>query len=194
MKPKSNKSMVHGLSGLVLLALATTLAAGCAGYRIGSMLPGDVKTEYIPTFINKTAEPLIEVETTQKTIERFQQDGSLRVVTEEEADAILKVELTGYRLEPVAFRKDIRDAAQQYRLFIEASLVMRRTRDNTVVVESPSVIGKYVFDVTGDLSSSKLTANPFAAEDLARNMVQLMVEYWPPSDNPVTEKSPATVR
>lgn len=161
------------------LLAATLLLSGCTGYRVGSMLPGDVKTVHVPTFINKTTEPLLEIDTTQAVIEEFQRDGSLKVVGEAEADAILTVVLTEYRLEPVSFRKDVRTAAQQYRAYIVANMVMRRTSDQSVVVESPRVEGKYVFDVVGDLTSSKLTANPQAATDLGYNMVQRMVEYWP---------------
>jgi len=166
----------HLLSmGCLLLGLLQT---GCAGYKVGSMLPGDIKSVYVPTFVNRTGEPLIENDTTQAVIQEFQRDGSLRIAGEADADAVLNVVLTEYRLEAVAFRKDVRTAAQQYRLYIVANIVMRRTADQSVVVEAPAVVGKYVFDVTGDLSSSKLTANPEAARDLAYNIVQRLVEYW----------------
>jgi len=158
---------------------AVLMLSGCTGYRVGSMLPGDIKTVFIPTFVNQTTEPLIENDATQATIERIQQDGSLIVTDESEADAILTVVLTEYDLVPVSYRKDIRTAAQQYRVFIRGKMEMRRTKDQSVVVESPRIEGKYVFDVVGDLSSSKLDANPSVSEDLAKNIVQLMVEYWP---------------
>jgi len=162
------------------LISAILIAAGCAGYKVGSMLPGDVKTVHIPTFINKTSEPLLEIDTTQAAIEEIQRDGSMRVVGDiNEADAVLEVVLTEYRIEPISFRKDVRTAAQQYRAFITANMVMRRTKDQSVVVEAVRVEGKYVFDVIGDLTSSKLQANPLAAADLGYNMVQRMVEYWP---------------
>ncbi len=173
-----NNKFYKNLAVLMAVMAAGALVSGCAGYRVGSMLPGDVKTVYIPTFVNKTTEPLLEIDTTQAVIEQFQRDGSLKVVGENEADAILTVVLTSYRLEPISYRKDIRTAAQQYRAFITANMVMRRTKDQSVVVENPRIEGKYVFDVVGDLSSSKLQANPRAADDLAYNMVQMMVEYW----------------
>jgi Lipopolysaccharide-assembly len=142
------------------------------------MLPGDVKSVFVPTFVNRSGEPRIEFDTTQAVISQFQRDGSLQVTTEANADAILTVVLTGYRLEPVSFRKDIRTATQQYRVIITANMVMRRTKDQTVVAEAPRVEGKFVFDVVGDLSSSKLRANPRVAEDLAVNIVQQLVEHW----------------
>ena len=167
------------LSRLALLIALLPLLAGCAGYRVGSMLPDDVKSVFVPTFENRTGEPLIEIDTTQAVIQELQRDGSLSVAPEDQADAVLRVVLTEYRIEPIAFRDDVRTAAEQYRLWITANVVMRRTADQSVVVESPIVRGKYVFDVVGDLSSSKLTANPRAAEDLAKSIVQMMVEYWP---------------
>ncbi|HMP74047.1 MAG TPA: LPS assembly lipoprotein LptE [Kiritimatiellia bacterium] len=177
MKPSNNSTRPACLPLAAALALLL-LGAGCAGYRVGSMLPGDIKTVHVPTFINQTSEPLIEVDATQATLRRIQQDGSLTVATESEADAILTVVLTEYRLEPVVFRKDRRSAAQEYRLNLVANMVLRRTSDQSVVVESPRVIGDHVFEVFGDLSSSKLRANPNASEDLARRIVERLVEYW----------------
>jgi hypothetical protein len=162
-------------SGLLTGALGLT---GCAGYRVGSMLPGDITSVFVPVSVNQTGEPLVEVDATKAIIRAIQRDGSLTIAPESEADAVLVVTVTDYRLAPVAFRKDIRTAANQYRILMTASFVMRRTSDESVVVESPSVLGEYVFDVFGDLSSSKLTGNPRAAEDLARNIVNRMVEYW----------------
>ncbi len=163
---------------LMVLAASAVLGSGCAGYKLGSMLPDDVKSVAVPTFINQTEEPLIEIDTTQATIEEFQRDGSLKVVSEEDADAVLKVVLLSYKLEPISYRKDRRTAAEQYRIRIICSIDMRRTSDNSVVAEHPRVEGEAVFDVFGDLSSSKLRANPDAAEDLAHDIVEKVVETW----------------
>ena len=174
-----NKHRINQTLGAWAMTLGTLLLfTGCAGYRLGTMLPGDIKTVFVPTFVNQTAEPLLEVDTTQAMIRELQRDGSLKVVrTEAEADAVLHVVLKGFTLDPVAFRSDIRSAAQEYRMIIDASMVMRRTTDQSVVVESPLIRGDYVFDVVGDLSSSKLLALPDASDDLARRLVQRVVEY-----------------
>lgn len=162
-----------------MAALSLHLLTGCAGYRVGSMLPDTIKSVYIPTFINNTTEPLIEIDATQAAIEQFQRDGSLKLADQATADAELTVVLTSYKLEPVSFRKDIRTAAQQYRIFLTAKMEMRTKADGKVIVESPRIVGKYVFDVTGDLSSSKLSANPQVSQDLAKNLIEMLVEYWP---------------
>lgn len=162
----------------VLIAASMLGATGCAGYKLGSMLPADVKTVYVPSFINETTEPLIEVECLRAVMEELQRDGSLRIADEENADAIVRVRLREYRLEPVVFDTTNRSNVRQYRIKLAASLVMTRRSNDSVIVERPIVRGEGVFNVLGDLSSSKLTGLPVAAADLARNLVQQMVEAW----------------
>lgn len=177
MKTKASNLIARLL--ILLLALpVTTVFTGCTGYRLGSMIPDDVKTVYVPAIANKSTEPLVEIDLTQAVIQKIQLDGSLKIAPEAEADAILIVVLNHYNLEAVSYRKDIRSAANQYRINLTASMVMRRTVDQSVVAESPSLTGQAVFDVVGDLSSSKLTGNPLATSDLANKIVQRIVEYW----------------
>ena len=151
---------------------------GCAGYRLGSMLPDDIKTVHVPTIINKTSEPQVEADITQALIQDIQRDGSLRVVNQDQADTVLVVTLRNYTLEPVAYRTDQRTSAREYRIVLNASILMTRRGTGAVVVEAPSVRGEFVFPVAGDLSSSKLRGLPQAAEDLAHNIVEKVVEVW----------------
>ena len=165
----------------LILVLGLALAGvnfGCAGYRLGSMLPPDIKTVYVPTIVNKSSEPQVESDITQALIQDIQRDGSLRVVSEDQADTVLVVTLRNYTLEPVAYRTDQRTSAREYRIVLNASMLMTRRGSGAVVVESPSVRGEFVFPVAGDLSSSKLRGLPPAAEDLAHNIVEKMVEVW----------------
>jgi hypothetical protein len=163
-------------SSLVLLAaLALT---GCAGYKLGSMLPPEIQTVNVPTFSNKTKEPLIEGPCTQAVIEEFQKDGSLRVVRSDQSDAILTVAVTSFDLNPLGYRRDIQNAANQYRLIITASLIMERRSDHKILAQNPRVKGEAVFDLTGDLTSAKSRILPLAAKDLAHQIVEKVVEAW----------------
>ena len=67
------------LFALSVAALLLLPAAGCVNYRLGSMLPPDVATVYMPTCVNKTSEPLIEQDVTREILSEIQMDGSLRV-------------------------------------------------------------------------------------------------------------------
>lgn len=160
-------------------ALLLLLSAGCANYRLGSMLPDDLKTVYVPTCKNETAEPLIEQDVTRAILAQIQMDGSLRVAAEDDADTVLEIALTKFWLDPVAYVAGKSSTANQYRMSIKASFVLRRRADNSVVVDAPSVVGWYDFDFAGDMTSSKNIALRPAAEDLGRRIVGQIVQYWP---------------
>lgn len=168
----------NGFLAVLAICTVSLLTSGCAGYRLGSMLPADIKTVYVPTFVNKTREPLIEVQTTQKAIQEFQRDGSLKVASRETADAILEVTILDYDTVPVRYDSDRRSTAETYRLWLTAQVVMKRTKDGTVIAENARIRGQTVFEVFGDLTSSKTRALPLAAEDLAHNIVETVVEVW----------------
>jgi len=164
---------------VLAVALAGRWAAGCANYRLGSMLPTDIRTVYVPTCVNQTSEPLIEQDATRAILSQIQMDGSLRVAPEETADTILDVTLTKFWLDPVAYKSGDSSTANQYRMSIRASFVLRRRADNSVIAESPAVTGWYDFDFAGDMTSSKAVALQPAANDLGRRIVNKIVQYWP---------------
>ena len=85
---------------VALIAFGLT---GCLGYHIGPAKPyylRDVKTISVPTFKNSTLQPRIEVLVTGTVIKQFQQDGTFRIVGDEEADATLKGEITAITRRP----------------------------------------------------------------------------------------------
>ncbi len=162
---------------LLPAALLLSLTA-CAGYRLGSMLPADIKTVQIPTFENKTGEPLLEVDATRAVIEAVQRDGSLGVASTESSDALLKVVLKSYKLEPVSYSTISRKTTREYRILITASVLMTRRADGSVIVENPAVQGTATFEMLGDLTTSKQRGLPLATDDLAHNIVEKLVEVW----------------
>ncbi len=159
-------------------ALVAVLLAGCVGYRLGSMLPADIQTVHVATFFNETDEPLIELDTTRAALRTLRRDGSLRIAAEGEADAILVVTLTDFRLEALGYDRERRVAADEYRMRITASYVLTRADTGEVVAEDPRVIGESEFVLLGDMTSAKQGALPDAAEDLAQRMISSMVEMW----------------
>jgi len=159
-------------AGLLILTLA-----GCV-YQLGSGLPPNLKTVYVPAFVNQCGEPQVENETTQATIADFQRDGALQIVpSAKEADLVVDVTLTSYKLEPLRYEKDQPKTTKEYRLKIGASVAVKQTAAKTVMT-TKSVAGEATFLVAGDLTSSKRTALPAAARDLAHKIVQSVTEAW----------------
>ncbi|MDO9541769.1 MAG: LptE family protein [Kiritimatiellia bacterium] len=150
---------------------------GCVGYRLGSTLPPDIKTVYVPLFANRSREPLIENDATRALIAELQKDGTLKVVNIENADVILECTLTSVSLNPLRYNRDDVTKPNEYRLTLAASFTLKRVRNQDLVCEA-SVIGESTFPFVGNLVSAKQSATPRAAEDLAKRIVEKAVEAW----------------
>jgi len=163
---------------LLAMALVLLTLPGCVGYRLGSTLPPDVKSIYVRLFINKCNEPLLEIDTTNATIAEFQKDGTLRVVPKGEADLILETTLTSMTLTPLRYDQ-VTDATKpnEYRLTLYVSFVLKRAKTQEIMNEA-SVIGESTFQFIGNLNSSKRAAIPPASQDLAKRIVEKVVETW----------------
>ena len=165
---------IHSVS-FVILSLA--LLQGCIGYQFGSSLPPDIQYIFIPTFVNKSHEPLIEVKATNATITEFQQDGTLKIADLDQADVILECILTEVTLDPLRYSKQDKRKPNEYRLTLHASFILKRA-DSNIIVGEDSAIGESTFIFTGNLASAKRGAIPEASEDLAKRIVEKVVEIW----------------
>lgn len=175
-----NNPMAAWAAGMAAIAAALTLT-GCAsmGYNLGSMLPPDIETVYVPMVQNATTEPQLEAEATRAVIDTIQRDGSLKVAGEAEADAVLHIVLTSYQIVPIAYRRDTRTAAEEYRIYLTAQVaLLLNDGSGQVVAQSPAVRGESTFQMVGDLTTSKRLGLPIAAQDLAHDIVETIVEYW----------------
>ena len=162
---------------LLLLPCLLLLAPGCAGYRVGSQLPRDIQTLFVHIPQNRTDEALLENDVANAFLAQIQRDGSLRIVPEEQADAIAFIEITGFRSEALAFNPANRSQATEYRLFIDANIILTRA-NGSILVQTGTLSGREIFTLTGDLTSSRRTAMRPAADDLARRLVAAITEAW----------------
>lgn len=161
---------------LCALLLAAS-CAGCAGYRLGNSLPGNLRSIHIPTFKNETDEPLLETEATRETMQAFQLDGSLKLADAAKADCRLDVVLTALTLDPVVYERNDAKVPEEYRLRIQARATLVNSRTGEKVLERQAK-GERLFRPAGDLATAKRTAIPKASQDLARKIVRTVVEYW----------------
>lgn len=149
------------------------ILSGC-GYRLGSLLPADLKTVAIPMFINKTPEPELESMITNGVIQEFISDGTLQIAKYETADTLLIAEIIDYRREPLRFSK--KEVTREYRLIIAVRLKFEDLRHNEVICENSRIEGETTFFVGTSLPASERAALPKAIKDLAHNIVAKVVE------------------
>jgi hypothetical protein len=160
----------------LLLAL---LAGGCAGYHVGPATPAHlrhIKTIAVPTFGNTTLVPRIEVLVTGTIIKQLQQDGTFRIVSEDQADAVLKGEIVGVGRSPArSVRGNVLLTTEfNLNLSVRYNLVGR----NGKMLSAGGAGGSTSFFVGSDVSTDERQAMPLAAEEVAKQLVSQLSEGW----------------
>jgi hypothetical protein len=161
-------------------ALAVFGLAGCLGYSIGPAKPyylRDIKSIAIPTFKNSTLHPRIEVLVTDTVIKQFQQDGTFRIASDEDADATLKGEITAITRVPTRSVRGNVLATTEFGLTMRVrySLV---GHDGKPISPPAYAIGTTSFFVSRDVNQDERQALPTATEQLATRLVSQLSEGW----------------
>ncbi len=157
------------------VALAGMLS-GC-GYRFGTSLPPGIRTVHIKPFANRSEEPDLENTATRATISEFIRDGTLQVVDASSADVVLHGAVTEYSLAALLYDEDTSATPEEYRLILTAQIKLVDKSTEETMLET-TINGDADFFIGADLTSAKSEALPEAADDLARNIVDAVVEYW----------------
>ncbi len=151
-------------------------------YEVAAVLEGKLidNASHLARLKRSVGEIQLALPETLERIEEIQKDGSLQIAKEGEADSVLDVTLINFTLDPVSYRRESSNltAARQYRMTITVAYMLRRTKDDTIASESAALSGDFVFELIGDLSSSKLRGIPGASADLAHKIVERLVETW----------------
>ena len=153
---------------------------GCLGYHIGPIKPyylHDIKTVAVPTFKNQTLVPRIEALVTDTVIKQFQQDGTYRIVTEKDADAILKAEITHISRSPARSLQGNVLATTEFNLTMRVHYRLVG-RDDQPLGPPGEAVGTTSFFVGTDVVTDERQALPLATEELAKRMVSQLSEGW----------------
>lgn len=165
------------LIGLVLLNIT-----GC-GYTTKTILPKNIKTIYVETVKNKIPiremyayQPGLEMNITNAVIRRFQIDGNLEIVAEDEADAILKTDLIAYEQEGVRF--NLLEDVEEYRLYIVVAFKLVDAKTGDLILKEDNFSGDEDYFVSDIRSIAREAASIGAVNSLAINIVDRIVEDW----------------
>lgn len=162
---------------------------GC-GYTTHSMVSNKFKTIYITQFANKvdiTQEtysankyriyrPMLETDITRAVIDKFLFDGNLKPVKSESADLVLKGELMEFRRDPLRYTDS--DEVEEYRINLVVNIGLWDNKENKLIWQENNFTGDTTYFVTGQAAKSETTALNDAISDLARRIVERVVEQW----------------
>jgi Lipopolysaccharide-assembly len=162
---------------LLAMCVAMVLSVGCAGYHLGpvnGVTAGAKSIEIVP-FNNQTLQPRLGDAVTQALRERMQTDGTYRLATRGPGDIIVTGILTSYSRAGVSYLNTDIATAQIFRVQLTAHVIARDRSSGKPVLDK-NVIGFTLVQVGTDLADAERQAAPLLAQDLARNITQLLTE------------------
>ena len=108
------------------------LLVGCGYQLTGSKthVPPGITSIAIPTFVNQTFEPGVEVQFTRAFLNDFITDRRVKVVDRAQADSVLDGTIKSFRISSVAYDAD--GFVSEYRTTVVVDLTLRR-RDGEIL-------------------------------------------------------------
>lgn len=163
--------------GLFFLCAVALMFSGCAGYKLG---PTDgsragSRTIQLSPFSNQTMQPRLGDAVTSALRRNVQRDGTHRLATSDSADIVVTGVLTHYNRRELSFLPNDVLTASDFRVNVKAH-VTARDRSSGKIILDQEVSGYTLIRVGSDLASAERQALPLLADDLAKNIVALLVD------------------
>ncbi len=153
-------------------------SSGCSHYRLGSPAELPFHTIFVSAVENESLAPQTQALLTENLIEAFLRDGTLKVVSRSEAEAILKVTLIDYARKLSATQESDtllgRSFAMQLRA--EASLLNNRT-PIPYFSNLEFSFSEYAF-IDDGLPQAEYNSMPLLARGLAKRIKDYVVSAW----------------
>ena len=161
---------------IFLPVLAAVFFIGCASYHLGPVMDkdGDKSVEVLP-FNNQTLQPRLGDALTQALRERLQTDGTYHLNTHGNADVVLTGVVRQYRRIGLGYADSDAVTPENFRIELTVHVTARERSTGKSILDR-DVKGHTLVHVGADLASAERQALPLLAEDLARNVIELLTE------------------
>ena len=164
-----------------MFAAIALLLGGCAGYHLGPVQPKlmkGIKTIAVPSFRNETLIPRMEVLAADSVIKQIQQDGTYKIASSANADAVIEGVVLEVRRHGA--RSVISDVLTQREYLLTVVLRYTVTKRSTgEEIDIGRAIGSTSFFVSGsDVNQDERQAIPLALADAAVHLVSHISEGW----------------
>jgi hypothetical protein len=163
-------------SSLGFLLLLTLPLAGCGVYSASSgRVDDNMKMVAVQYLENLTPEPNLGVEISDIIIFALQQDNTLKVVDEANADSIISGKVVRYTLREVSTTQELTVNEYQVQVAVMLSFTLRATGEKIFDNKRFTGTGNYVLN---DTQTSEDTARDEAVEEIVRDILAQVVEDW----------------
>ena len=156
------------------LAVLVLLSTGCGYHTAGkaNLLPSDLRILAVPAFVNQTQTYKIEQLLTAAVIQEFSTRTTYRVVTQPDADAVLRGTVLTTSTTPLTYDSKTGRAASV--LVIVSMSVSLKDKQGKVLYQNPSYVFREQYQVSQELSSFFEEDSP-AFQRLSREFARTLV-------------------
>ena len=167
---------MHRPFGIFAVSILLMLAPACGVYSTKGRTAGDIKKIAVPNLSNETAQPDIETEITTNLRSGLIKDNTLKVVAENEADAVLEGTVVEYRNVPFTFNADLQ--AEQYRLMIGLNVSLFNPKDNTYIWKDRRIDAHsdYYLETTTDRTYDRALEEVY--KDIVEGILNATTQEW----------------
>jgi hypothetical protein len=158
----------------VILPVILLVVCSC-GYSAKTLLPQHIKKIYIPNFENETTRYGIEQNVTTTVTDAFVSDGRLSVVSEGEADAMLRGVITAYERGPLTF--DRAQTVDEFKIEIVVSVEFEDLRQGKVLWKEEGFRAWKAYK-EGSADGGEDEALKAAVATLASDILSRTLEGW----------------
>ena len=140
---------------LPIQAVSFTVVVGCGVYTFNPKGQSEIKSITVERFENRTTEYGLADQMSDLVIDAFIKDGNLRIVSLENADAILNGLLTRYERKP--YKYDLNDQVESYEVVMDFDIALKKpATDSEIWKEKMTQRGIYnVADETEEIGRQK---------------------------------------
>jgi outer membrane lipopolysaccharide assembly protein LptE/RlpB len=163
----------------LLLAAAAAWLPGC-GYTLKSAVPSYIKTLAIPVFQNNTVEYGLADEATQALVDGFLADRHLQIVSERDANAVLRGTIISYRNRVFGYTREER--ATEYEVLLVVQITFRDQVKKRDLWKEDALAVRTTYNVspvgaTGE-ARTEADARREVVQKLADQVVSRTVQGW----------------
>jgi len=150
------------------------LVAGCGYHFEGTVntLPRDIRRIAIPTVENATIETRLTSALTNELVNQFTISKAVRVTTEDQADAVLRVRVLSVRVEGAVLSVS-GTSSKSRRIIVVADGSLARKADGQIIWRKQGLVSTRTFDILGGQSgqdANLLASLTWVAKDLAEKI------------------------
>ena len=164
---------------IAVLMTAVILTGGC-GYRFGSLMHPQINSIAIAPVINETVAYNLAPQVRGLLCETFQQDASLQLKRESDADCILYARITKVQFNSITW-----SSAYDDENYVPTEWRVSVTIEYTVVIpgelkplKTGSASGSATFMTGADMEAGRTSGIRLAAFDASKQIVHQVTEAW----------------